>query len=81
MDQDKYDDAWNEYEKERELTRKQEGEKRWRQEHDARLARLGLRSPGESRGDTRCIHCGQPFLIYTSSGGDHGLCQYCMDID
>ena len=26
-----------------------------------------------------CLHCGQPFLPYTSTGGEFGMCQSCID--
>lgn len=32
-------------------------------------------------GAIECIHCGNPFLRYQSSAGEHGLCQSCLDAD
>jgi hypothetical protein len=26
-----------------------------------------------------CVHCGIPFVQYTSTGGEYGICQSCVD--
>jgi hypothetical protein len=41
--------------------------------------RRSIQSPQQT--NTTCIHCGQPFLGYMSSGAEYGFCQNCMDKD
>lgn len=35
----------------------------------------------ESQNDMTCIHCGRGFRSYTSSAGEHGLCDDCLHAD
>jgi len=51
----------------------------WEREGEARLVLSGMRGKADNRPE--CIHCGQKFDPLLSSGGEHGLCQYCMDIE
>jgi RNA polymerase-binding transcription factor DksA len=78
MEKDKYDLAWDEYERNQEERRQLEAASGWREERDARLARAGIGNVAP-RGDGQCIHCGQPFFSYTSTGGSYGMCQGCID--
>jgi hypothetical protein len=48
-----------------------------KRKRDERLAALGLLRHNDQR--PRCVHCGQPFAGYESTGGEFGICQECID--
>ena len=49
-----------------------------RKQKEERLKALGLRGERDSS-EVLCIHCGSPFKVYTSTGGEYGICQSCID--
>jgi len=50
----------------------------WKKERDERLKKLTLGNY-PPKGNAECIHCGQPFFMHESTGGDVGICQQCID--
>lgn len=53
-------------------------EENWKTERDERLKKAGI-GITPLKGDADCVHCGQPFFMHESSGGDVGICQRCID--